>query len=469
MALFASLPFSGLHCQSPPDMRLTRLAFLLCALCWPWLPSMARAAPFEVETFRPSAQHAVLLLAPRESSRSTLTVVFDVGALDDNFENGLTRVSQYTLLHANARITYEKLALALYKAGATLEMRTGLHESRFTLTAPPEDFDTLARLLLTSLLSPRLDARRFKASLERTQRDPQPLDTDNTMERLLTSALLEDPRYRDPNLGSVGKVGDMEPVQARQYWSNWMAPCNATLIATGRFDAQALRKLVAEFQGGVPRRIEPPKLRLPFDREVPAEREVRVLAYPVRLETVRQAAAARVLSSLLEERLYNRFRAAGVGYGFAAEPMLSPALDVFAMVLPASEKSGLDLGRFLQEEVRAVSEGKLEPGSFEHHQKATLARLRLQDTDVRVVAEELRRLRHRPGWYGPELPGAIEALTADALREVAASWFREDASIRVHFRIPPPPPPPPRRVWTRNGWVLMNDDEEEQPREEGEQ
>ena len=197
-------------------MRLTRLALLLCVLCCPGLSPVARAAPFEVETFRPSPQHPVLLLAPRESSRSTLTVVFDVGAVDDNFENGLTRVSQYALLHANARATYDKLTLALYKSAATLEMRTGVHESRFTLTAPPEDFDALARLLLTSLLSPRLDARRFKAALERTVRDPQALDTDNTVERLLTSALLEDSRYRDPNLGSVEKVSDLEPVQDRK-------------------------------------------------------------------------------------------------------------------------------------------------------------------------------------------------------------------------------------------------------------
>jgi predicted Zn-dependent peptidase len=421
-------------------MRLIRSAFFFCAAWLLLLAPGAPAAPFEVETIRPSPQHPLLLLAPRESSRSMLTVVFDVGALDDNFENGLTRVSQHALLHANARTTYEKLSLALYKSAATLEMRTGLHESRFTLMAAPEDFDALARTLLTALLSPKLEQRRFKGAVERTLRDPQPLENDNWVELLLTRALMEDSRYRDPNLGSVEKIGDLEQQRVRQYLSNWLAPCNATIIATGRFDAQALRKLVEGFQGGIPRKVVHPKLKLPFTREVPSAREVQVFAWPVSIDTARHAATARVMASLLEERLYNRFRNAGVGYGFASEPVLTPALDVFALILPASESSKLDLGRFLREEVRAVSEGKLEPGSFERHQQAMLHQLRLADADPRQVAEALRLTRHRPAWYGAELPAALESLTPEALGEVASDWFRDESVIRIHFVVPPPPP-----------------------------
>jgi predicted Zn-dependent peptidase len=398
------------------------------------------AAPFEVESFRPSPEHPLLLLAPREASRSTLTIVFDVGAVDDNFENGLTRVSQQALLHANARTTYEKLALSLYKSAATLELKTGLHESRFTLTAPPEEFDALARSLLTAVLSPKFEPRLFEATVDRTQRVEQPLEQENWLELLLARALLEDPRYQNPHLGSVEKLEDLEPQRVRQYLSQWLAPRNATLIATGRFDAQALRKLVAGFHGGIPRRLGPPKLSLPFEREVPAGRQVHVFAYPLRIESAHHAAAARVLASLLEERLYNRFRNAGVGYGFSSEPLLTPALDVFALILPASERSGLDLGRFLREEVRAVREGKLTPGSFERHRQATLNRLRLADVDPRKVAEELRLARHRPGWYGADLPTSIESLTPESLSAVASGWFRDESAIHIHFFIPAPPP-----------------------------
>jgi predicted Zn-dependent peptidase len=398
------------------------------------------ALPFEVEAFRPSPEHPLLLLAPREASRSTLTIVFDVGAVDDNFENGLTRVSQESLLHANARTPYEKLAISLYKSAATLELRTGLHESRFTLTAPPDEFDALARTLLTSVLSPRFDPRRFEAAVERTQRGERPLDQDNWLAVLLTRTLLEDQRYRDPHLGSVEKLEDLEPQRVSQYLSLWLAPRNATVIATGRFDAQALRKLVGGFRSGVPRRLGPPKLSLPFERKVPAGREVQVYAYPLRIESAHHAAAARVLASLLEERLYNRFRSAGVGYGFSSEPVLTPALDVFALILPASERSGLDLGRFLHEEVRAVREGKLTPGSFERHQQATLNRLRLADGDPRQVAEELRLARHRPAWYGTDLPAALASLTPESLSEVASGWFKDESAIHIHFFIPPPPP-----------------------------
>ncbi|WNG47064.1 insulinase family protein [Archangium minus] len=420
---------------TPPAfvLRATRLLLLLLA-------PAAFAAPFEVETFRPSPQHPLLLLAPREANRSTLTIVFDAGAIEENFENGLTRMSQHALLHANARATYEKLALAFYKSAATLELRTGLHESRFTLTAPPSQFDALARTLLTSVLSPKLDLKRFKATVERTQRDPQPVDQDNWVEMLLARALLEDQRYRDENLGSVEKLEELEPQKLRQYVTTWLAPSNATIIATGHFDAKALRTLVAGFKGGTPHKLEQAKLSLPFKRDVPSDREVQVFAYPVRIETARHAAAARVLASLMEERLYNRFRNAGVGYGFASEIVLTPAIDVFALILPASERSGLDLARFLREEVQAVREGKLEPGSFERHRQGMLRRLQLADTDPALVAEQLRLTRHRPAWYGADLPAALEALTPESLGELASSWLRNESSIQIHFTIPRPPP-----------------------------
>ncbi|NMO23505.1 insulinase family protein [Pyxidicoccus fallax] len=412
-------------------MRLSHLAPLVVLLLL--LAPPVLAAPFEVETFRPSAQHPLLLLAPRESDSATLTVIFDVGAMDDGHERGLTRVTQHALLHSNARIDYEKWTLSGYGAAATFEMHTGLHESRFTLTAPAGSFDALARTLLTAILSPRIEERRFEAALDRGGNDSQPLDPSVWLELLLVRTLLDEPRYKQPGLGSLAKIEGMPVETVREHLSKLVAPCNATVIATGRFNAKALRSIVSGVRGGVPNTHKRPELKLPFKRLAPAPREVQVLAYPIRIETPRHAAAARVLASLLEERLFQRFRDAGVGYGFASEPLFTTTLDALALILPAAEKSGIDLSPFLREEVRAVSEGQLEPGAFERHQQSTLIRLRLADKDAPRVAEELRAARQRPSWYGPALPDALAALTPDALREVAASWLREESSIQIHF------------------------------------
>lgn len=415
-------------------MHLLHSTSLFCAaLAFLLLAPGALAAPFEVQSFRPSDRHPLLLLAPRDESRSTLTVIFDVGAVDDGLEHGLTRVSQHVLLHANSRIDYPKLVLSAYGAAAAFDMHTGLHESRFTLTAPAGEFDALARTLLTALLSPRLEPRRYEAALERAGNDAQPLDPDVWLELLLVRTLLDERRYKDTALGSMAKIDGMPLETVREHLSRLMAPCNATIIATGRFNAKALRALVSGARGGVPQKPPRPKLKLPFKRRAPAPREVQVLAYPIRIETPHHAAAARVLASLLEERLVQRFRGAGVGYGFASEPLFTTTLDALALILPAEEKSGIDLGPFLREEVRAVSEGQLEPGAFERNQQATLIRLRLADREPPRVAAELRAARQRPAWYGPELPAALSALTPETLREVASSWLREESSIQVHF------------------------------------
>lgn len=437
MAIFARKPASTLLPLPAPHgvMRSTRLALSFSAsVALLLLAPSVLAAPFEVETSRASPNHPLLVLAPREAKRSTLTIVFNVGAADDGMVNGLTRISQHALLHANARGSYDSLSTALYGAAASLEMRTGLHESRFTLTASPEDFDALARTLLTTVLSPKLDPRRYEAALERADNDAQPLDPDVWLELLLVRAMLEEEtRYKDPHLGSLSDAQGMPLNAVREHISKVMAPCNATVIATGRFDAKALRKLVSGFSGGTVLERKRPTFKLPYKRRTPASREVQVLAYPIRIQTPRDAAAARVLATLLEERLFQRFRNAGVGYSFASEPVFTASLDALALILPAAERSGIDLGPFLREEVRAVSEGQLEPGAFERHQKANLIRLRLADREPLEVAEALRTARERPAWYGPELPAALESLTPEALRDVASAWLREESSIQIHF------------------------------------
>jgi predicted Zn-dependent peptidase len=415
-------------------MRFTRLALPVCAtVALLLLAPAVLAAPFEVERFQPSPKHPLLLLAPREANRSTLTIVFNVGAVDDKLVNGLTRVSQHALLHANSRGSYESLVTALYGAAATLELRTGLHESRFTLTASPQDFDALARTLLTSVLSPKLDPRRFDATLERAKHDSQPLDPEGWLELLLARTLIEDSRYKDPNIGSLYNAEGIPLDAVREHVSRMLAPCNATVIVTGRFNEKALRKLVSGFRGGVSVEHPRPKLKLPYQRRALASREVQVLAYPLPIQTPREAAAARVLASLLEERLHQQLRNAAVGYSFSSAPLLTPRLDALALVLPAAEGSGIDLGPLLREEMQAVLQGQLEPGTFERHQQSTLVRLRLADRDPRRVAEELRSARQRPAWYGPELPTHIQSLTPEALREVASAWLSEESSIQLHF------------------------------------
>lgn len=415
-------------------MRSLRPAFPFRALvAFLLLASPVLAAPFEVETFRASPKHPLLVLAPRESTRSTLTIVFDAGAGDDGLVTGLTRATQHVLLHANTRISYDAFTTSLYGAAASFDMRTGLHESRFTLTASPEDFDALARTLLSAVLSPKLDPRRYEATLERAENDSQSLDSEAWLELLLVRTMLDENRYKDPHLGSLGNAGGIPLDAVREHLARYLAPCNATVIATGRFDAKALRKLVSGFKGGTPLEHKRPHFKLPYKRRTKASREVQVLAYPISVKTPRDAAAARVLASLLEERLFQRFRNAGIGYSFASEPMFTASLDALALILPAAERSGIDLGPFLREEVRAVGEGQLEPGAFERHHQSTLIKLRLAEREPLKVAEELRTARQRPAWYGAELPAALEALTPEALREVASTWLREESSIQIHF------------------------------------
>ncbi|WP_194863056.1 insulinase family protein [Myxococcus sp. AB036A] len=409
-------------------------ASLTAALCMLLSAGLATAAPFEVLRSRETPEHAQLILAPREDSRTaTLVVAFQSGRFDEAGSHGLTRLTQHAMLEANLRGRYDDLVRDLFGAGASLELLTGLRQSAFILEVHHRDFDRLAQRLLGMLLDARLDASKLEQAIERTAQDPGLTDTHDFLEARLASALSSDTRYAAPPPPSPSSVQSLTERHVAIHMSSAFNPRNATVIAAGAFDAPALRRAVARYRGGVAAPVARLTPKLPSKAQLPSMSDVNVLAYPVHITQPEEAAVLRVVGPLLQRRMERRFRTMGVGYAQEAAPMLTPWMDALVLTLPANDPSALDLGPFLLQEVAAVREGRVTPEEYATSHGSALARLRLEDPNPRAVALQLASSIQTPAWYSPEVETSLAALSAEEFSRRVQPWLSEARLVHLLF------------------------------------
>lgn len=406
-----------------------------------WLVAGAAvAAPFEILRHRESEQHPQLILAPRDGELATLVVAFPVGRFDDGDDRGLTRLAQHVMLEANVRGRYEDLVRELYGTGATLQTVTGLRQSAFVLTAHAQDFPKLAERVLTLTLSPVVDPARLEAAVQRTAQDPELTAGRGSIEGWLALAAVADPRYHAQPPRQARDVLSYSDKMVKRYLGGVLSPRNATVIAAGAINGEALRAIVKRFHGGLPSSASRPSFALPIIQKIASPNEVHVISYPMELTSPRESAAVRVLGHVLHDLLEQRFRRVGVGYSFYAGPLVLPWMSGLVVTLPAEDPSKLDLGPFLLEEVARVREGTVPAEWVMRGRSRVLAELKAADASSESVAAELATGLSTPAWYDAALVTELQALTPESFTSTIAPWLQEDRRIHLLFTQPPRPP-----------------------------
>lgn len=406
-----------------------------------WLVAgAAAAAPFEVLRHRESEQHPQLILAPRDGELATLVVAFPAGRFDDGDDRGVTRLAQHVMLEANKRGRYEDLVRELFGTGATLQIHTGLRQSAFVLTAHAQDFPKLAERVLTLTLSPVMDPARMEAAAQRTAQDPALTAGRGSIEGWLALAAVTDTRYHAQPLLRARDVLSYPEERVKRCLNGVLSPRNATVIAAGAIDGEALRATLKRFHGGLPARVSRPSFTLPIIEKIASPNEVHVVSYPMELTSPQQSAAVRVLGHVLRDLLEQRFRRVGVGYSFSSGPLVLPWMSGLVVTLPAEDPSKVDLGPFLLEEVARVREGKVPAEWVMRGRSRVLAELKAADSSPESVAAELATGLYTPAWYDAALVTELQALTPESFTRTIAPWLQEERRIHLVFTQPPRPP-----------------------------
>jgi hypothetical protein len=408
------------------------MAFLVAAL----LAGPALGFPFEVEELPAAEGQPRVILAPRAGPRAALVVSFAAGSVDDGNRAGLVRLAQHALLSANQRLAYGPFLLDVYASAGELAVETDPRDSAFVLEADGRDFTPLATRLLQALLAPRLDPARWHLAVARTVHDGHRPGGGGNLHSFVASIVIEDTRYRNEPYGDPDQIDLIGRAEVERELRSRLSPANATVVVAGAFDRGAIVRALRGLRGGSPAATPPPRLALPFATRRAADREIHVLAHPMKIESARDAAVARVLGAAVEDELWRRFRQAGVGYSFTVLPARTPWLDLFVVVLPAHDPSSIDLAPYLKESLERVAGGKLDDARLAAARTVALARLRAVDEDPTALAGELAA--GGASWHGAAVAQAIASLDRAAFLETASRWLAPESAIQLYFGPPQP-------------------------------
>lgn len=400
-----------------------------------WLVVAALVPPTpdpRVEDSRLSRQHLRLIMASTPSvPDATLRVVFDTGSLDDGDKPGITGLSLYTLLEAGPT-PYTRFQEALFAAGAVVRLDVGVRECSWTLTTGADKFPALATLVLERVFNKKITPRDLANARQRMLHDGA---AGNSTASLL--AVFAGVALGDPHQGNRSVEGDpadgITLDQVQQHLNDMAAPANITLILTGNFAPARFKPWEERYKGGVKKDVERARITVPADHEAASRQEMHLLAYPLTLKGLKDVAAARVVSMVLEERLTNALIAAGVAQAPSVELVTQPWLDMVLVVLPIRPDGVARAHKVVEAELQRVQQGTILPEEYERARSTVLAQQDVKLQGSRALAEMIARTMHRKDATWVRLVGAFRELTLEAVKDWAGRSVVPASRVSVHL------------------------------------
>ncbi|MCM2332383.1 MAG: insulinase family protein [Anaeromyxobacteraceae bacterium] len=405
--------------------RLTLAAALALAA------GAASAQSSEVEVLPPGPGQPQLVLARRPGRTASIQITFAAGSVDDGGLVGLTRLAQHALLVGNQALDHPALLTGVYASAGRLDVETGLRTCSFRLTADHRDFAPLARRLATALLAPRLDGARLKEVRAHAVLDAREKGGRLGALSWVASLVVEDGRYLNPTHGNEATLHSLTVADLERHLAGPLAPANATVVVTGRFDRDEMLRFLDRFSGGKALPVERPALAVPFRKRVEWQQELYLLGHRLEPRDARDVGALRLATALLDETLWTRFRQAGLAYGYSVAPHLSPWLDLLLVTVPAQDAEHSDLTPILQQAVELVRGGRYDDAQLERARGAALARLAEEERDPAALAAELSS--SPVTWRRREVAEAVRRLDRAALTAAVEPWLSKETAIQIYL------------------------------------
>lgn len=367
-----------------------------------------------------------LVLAPRSTNTATLILRFDVGSYDDGQDYGLTRLTQLALLQANGATTYERIGWAIYTAGASLRVETEAQTCSFSLTAPVSQFPALADMIVSMVLTPRLQQAGFDSARARV-----PLSSGrNEILGLFAQAVFPDARFQ-VGPGGTEALDNVRVDQVARHAKKYFSPANATIIVAGGFDRTSATRL-ARHRGGSRVSRSPPTL-VGGRHEEMTWFELHVVGYPVEPRDAQSVAALHLLATIASDRLTRVFRRQGVGYAVEARTVRRPWITMLMLTLPIHASRNIGAAEKLTTEMRSIGSGPLKPGEFDRNRSFLMAELDRANDDSVALAELLSMTDRGLSLFDDSVVQQVRDLGEPQFHEITRSWLDPSSSVHVQF------------------------------------
>ncbi|HEX2190705.1 MAG TPA: pitrilysin family protein [Longimicrobiaceae bacterium] len=416
----------------------------------------------------------------RSSPVAATMLWYDVGSRHEQpGRTGFAHLFEHLMLFTGSRNVPEGQHFAMLeaaggRAGADINGTTSNDRTNYFQQVPSNmvelalwlEADRMATLDEV-LNQAKLDNQREVVKNERRQGlDNQPYG--RWLERMLANAFPEGHPYRHPVIGSLEDLENARLEEVREFFRTYYVPNNAVLAVAGDIDVEATREMVRRFFGPIPRGAEPPARP---DAAVPPR-----IGAPVReaIEDANAPAPAVYVGYRVPNARDPRAAAVSVLSGYLADGRTSPlyqalvqrqqvAANVFSFNFEIADGADLLV-------VGAVGKPGGDPAALE---RALLAEM--EGIGARIDAAGLRRVQAAarfglvnqlqsmggfggrsdvlaegwtihgdPGWINRRLP-AIDAVTVDGLRALAAERLAPENRVTLVFTPARPATPTPAR------------------------
>ena len=399
----------------------------------------AHAAGLAIDVQPAKNNRPALFMAPRDTTVGTLFVRFHVGAFDDDQDYGRTRLTQRALIDANT-VLGARFLEDVYTAHATLELRTGVRDCAFVLTAPKASLNKLGVRLLEGVFSPRLNDKAIDRAKRLTLDDQQLQVGANHLvqltagEVMLSEVSKNGGDYRNPILGDRESVVSLTRKDLTKHAATFFTAANASIAAVGPVD----RKLTAalkRLRGGSRHEIKRGDISsLPRKLERRSTREMHLHAQIMDLKSAKDVAVARVLQALVYDRVMWRLRDKGVTYGPYVQAHPFDWLDLLVIFIPVSNsrKRGVRveplLRQFLDEILTQVKDEDFMAG-----RDYVVSDMLQVDHRPIELAEAIMRRNRRVPWHDDEVLKAARALNKEEFLHTIRQWLGPQRSINILF------------------------------------
>lgn len=409
-----------------------------------------------ITEYRLDANGMKVLLVPRRAAPVVaFMVVYRVGSRNEAVGyTGSTHLLEHMLFKGTP--TYNKragtqIAAVLQRQGAVFNADTWNDRTRYFEMLPSDQLEMAVHLeadrMRNSFIADedrQSEMTVVRNELERGENDPaRILD-----ERVWSAAFREHP-YHHPTIGWRSDVEGVPTSRLKEFYDTYYHPNNATAIVVGDFDAGAALDLVARHFGPIP--PSPHPIPPMYTTEPAQEGENRfVLRRAGQLGVVEigwhipearhpDAAALAVLDHLLSagvtSRLYQALveRQLAVSVGAQAYLLFDPGLFTLDVTLRPGVKHE-EAERIALEEVEKLRTDEIPDKELQKAKNIIVTQLiYLRDSPFGVVnaigeAESAADWK----WY-VDFPRQVEAVTAEDIRRVVATYFTADTRTVGHF------------------------------------
>lgn len=405
----------------------------------------------------------VIVKPDRRAPVAVNMVWYRIGSVDEqNGATGVAHVLEHMMFKGTKSVPAGEFSRQIAAAGGRENAFTSRDYTGYFQTlhksALPLSFRLEADRMVNLVLSPEEFAKEIKVVMEerrwRTDDRPQAV----MFERMLATALTAHP-YRNPVIGWMNDLENLNIDDTRRFYDLWYAPNNATVVVVGDVVPEEIFALAEKYFGGIPKKAlpprkpqdEPPQLGLKrLTVKVPAEQAQVLMAYRVprllkpaedwepyaldMLESVLSGnPAARLSQQLVKtDRLAV---AAGAGYeGVGRGPGF-----FYLSGTPAKGRSAAEMEQGLRREVRRIIEEGVSQEELERVKAQAIAAQVYQRDSMFFQARQIGWLETVGLSYKDEnvFLEKLQQVTADQVREVARKYLVDDG-LTVAYLDPQP-------------------------------